>query len=241
MVQPCAARPNGLLPFPPLVGGEVEAQGHELERCEEATGEVGHRQFEHGRADDIDELLGRRAPGWRRAQLECLVAAAVAEVVNLIHDDELESIADLVHMPPGALERGDGDGLEPALAVAETADRTRVDGRDLPGPLLEEHARRNQGQRRASGARHGDRGDAGLAGAGGQDDDAASSGALPRPQRFVLVRAQGRFRPPARQVRGAGDLVRDMDTPPRQLCSDDRVEHGGRAQRANSRVPQNAR
>jgi hypothetical protein len=56
-----------------------------------------------------------------------------------------------------------------------------------------------------------------------------------------LVRPEGRLRPTARQVRGPGDLVRDTDTPPRQLCSDDRVEHGGRAQRADARVPENAR
>jgi hypothetical protein len=32
-----------------------------------------------------------------------------------------------------------------------------------------------------------------------------------------------------------------MDTPPRQLGPDDRVEHGGRAQRLDSRIPENAR
>ncbi len=132
-------------------------------------------------------------------------------MVNLVHDDELEPIADLVHVPPGALERGYGDGLEPAQAAAGTADRTRVDSRDLPGPLLKEHARRNQSQRRTSRARQGGEGDAGLAGAGGQDDDAASSGALPRPQRVILVRAERRLRPLARRVHGAGELVHDMD------------------------------
>jgi hypothetical protein len=59
-------------------------------------------------------------------------------VVRLIDDQQPEPMTDPIHVPPGALEGGDGDRPEAPHSVAKDA---RLTLQDLPGcahPLFEQ-------------------------------------------------------------------------------------------------------
>jgi len=111
-------------------------------------------------------------------------------VVGLVDDQEFEAIAQLVHVPVGALVGGDGQRREPADAVAVASDRAPVHGADLAKPLIEQHARRHEGESAQPGPFHGGQSDAGLAAPGGQGDDATSLPEFPGRQRSFLVRTE---------------------------------------------------
>src|SRR2546425_652154 len=97
---------------------QVEVQGDDVEAGEEGAGEITDRELVRGRADELDQPLrdgrivrrGRREsqPGGCDRHLEGLVAHATAKVVRLVDHEEIEAIAEPVHVPVGALEGGDG-------------------------------------------------------------------------------------------------------------------------------------
>ena len=86
--------------------------------------------------------------------------------------------------------RRDRDRRDAMVAVAEPTDRMRPARRERARPLIEQHARRHEDQRRD--AELGDRGerDERLAGAGRQHDHAAIAGIAPARERVALIPAQ---------------------------------------------------
>ena len=120
-------------------------------------GQIRDRELEDRRPDQLGEAGHGGRVTWRSSReaeasdgqrhLEGLVAQATAEVVDLVDDQEVEAIAEQVHVPVGALEGGDGQRRHLVDAVAVAADRVLVDRTDLAKPLLEQHPRRDEAQR----------------------------------------------------------------------------------------------
>ena len=94
-------------------------------------------------------------------------------MVDLVDDQEIEAMPEQVHVPVGALERGDHQRRHLVYAVAIAAHRVLVDSPDLAKPLIEQHARRDEAQGAELGQLDGCEGDAGLAAACRERDDAA--------------------------------------------------------------------
>jgi hypothetical protein len=124
---------DGADPRGALVGVEVEVQRDEIERREVAPGQVPDGELEHRRADELLDPLGdrprRRCRGEpeacrRGTELQELVADPRPEVMCLVNDQELEPVAQPVHVPPAALESRHRDRLDPPLTVTEAAHGT---------------------------------------------------------------------------------------------------------------------
>jgi hypothetical protein len=135
--HPSQARVGGT-----LLGREVQVQRDDVEAGEEPAGEVGDGELEDGRSHELGES-GRSAGvarGCRReteasarhGHLEGLVARATAEVMHLVDDEEMEAIAELVHVPVDALEGGDRQRRQLPHAVAVAPDGAPIHTRDLP-------------------------------------------------------------------------------------------------------------
>ncbi|HET8539746.1 MAG TPA: hypothetical protein VFL83_07725 [Anaeromyxobacter sp.] len=245
--QERAVHRHGALPGGSLDGVEIEAQRHQLERREVPPSEVSDGELEHGGADELRDPLCCRSIRRRRGQpqslgsgteIESLVPDTAAEVVYLVDDQQVEPVAEPVHLAPPALERRDRDRLDAALTVAETTNRAAEGGGDLAYPLREKDARWHQREGGAPRAGHRGDCDARLAGTRRKHDDPTPARGLPGPERGILVRAQVRFRPRPRHVRSAVHLVREVDATPREFLSNRGVVPRRCAESANARIPQ---
>jgi hypothetical protein len=89
-------------------------------------------------------------------------------VVRFVHDQQAKTIADAVHVPVGAFERGDGDLCDFAFRVDRlpTADANAVVASELGAPLMEQNARGNQAECRDLTRGHRGAGKSSLAGTG---------------------------------------------------------------------------
>src|SRR5437773_3175422 len=131
----------------PLGSRQVEVQGDDVEAGEEGTGEVTDRELVGSRANELDQPLryrgiarrGRREsqPGGCDRHLEGLVAQAATKVVRFVDHEEVEAVAEPVHVPVCALEGGDGQRGELVGAVAVAADGTCIRALDVMQPLRE--------------------------------------------------------------------------------------------------------
>ena len=111
------------------------------------------------------------------------------QVVDLVDDEELEAVAEVLGADQGGVVRGDGDGLDVRLAAAQTTDVHAKDLGELGDPLVDEVDGGHDHEGRSSHLAHRFQGDVGLAGGGGEDDDAMAASVHPGPHRLLLVRA----------------------------------------------------
>src|SRR6266566_2287101 len=235
----------------PLSSRQVEVQGDDVEAGEEGTGKVTDRELVGGRANELDQPLrdrgiarrGRREsqPGGCDRHLEGLVAQATAEVVRLVDHEEVEAVAEPVHVPVGALEGGDGQRGELAGAVAIAADGTCIRALDVMQPLREQDSCRNEAQRARSGACHRCEGQPGFAAPGRQDDDGPALRQLPGPQRRLLVRPQLDQGPGAQRQLRDPDFVRERHGPSSQLAAKSPIAVCGRPVGLDAWVPEDPR
>ncbi len=134
----------------------------------------------------------------------------------LVEDQKAVTIAPLFEMDIGGIVDGDGQRLQVEVAAAEQADRHVEGHRQLAVPLVEQVDGRRDDQRRAGGALDGEDREERLAGAGGQDHNAATP--LPDPgfQALTLVgeRVATDAQRPGRRLEDARPvLVGDAMTP----------------------------
>ena len=218
---------------------------------EEAPGEVTDRELVGDRADELDQPLrdrrvargGRREsqPGGCDRHLEGLVAQATAKVVRLVDHEEIEAVAEPVHVPVGTLEGGDGQRGELVSAIAVAADGTRIGAADVMEPLREQDPRRDEAQRARPGTCHRCEREAGLAAPGRQDDGRSALRQLPGPQRRLLVRPQLDRGPGAQRRLREPDVVRERQTPSRQLAAKSLVAVRGCPVGLDAWVPEDPR
>src|SRR2546425_2663811 len=235
----------------PLGSGQVEVQGDDLEAGEEAPGEVTDRELVGDRADEVDQPLrdrpvARRSrresqPGSGDRHLEGLVAKATAKVVRLVDHEEVEAVAEPVHVSVGTLEGGDGQRGELVGAVAVAADGTCIRALDVMQPLREQDSCRNEAQRARSGPCHRCEGQPGFAAPSRQDDDCAALRQLPGPQRRLLVRAQLDRGPGAQRQLRDPDFVRGWDSPSSQLAVKSPIAVCGRPVGLDAWIPEDPR
>ncbi len=192
-------------------------EGHDVEAREEPPGEIADRH------------------------LERLVTDPAAEVMRLVDDEQVEPVAEPVHVPVGALERRDGHRRELAHAVAVAADRPAVGLLQLAPPLVEEHPGGHEAEAGEPRPRHRGHRHAGLAAAGGQDDQAAPAGEFPGAERRLLVGSQRGRRPRVRPPVGRPDGVRELDPETQQQSPEAGVAAGRRAVGPHARIPQDVR
>jgi hypothetical protein len=183
----------------------------------------------------------RRQPEPRlgHQHLEDVGRAAGAAVVRLVDDDQPEAVADPRRPADRAGVGGDRHRADDPGAVAEPADVLDVPGEHL-GPLIEQHPRRYQAQRRDPTG--GDRGHRHhrLAGPGRERDHPAALGGGPRFERRALIPAQVGHRPsrgPTSRTdrRRARLAARRLE--PRH---DRRVRVGRRSPHTHARIPHHA-
>src|SRR5438128_962587 len=235
----------------PLGSRQVEVQGDDVEAGEEGTGEVTDRELVGGRANELDQPLrdrgiarrGRREsqPGGCDRHLERLVAQATAKVVRLVDHEEIEAVAEPVHVPVSALEGGDGQRGELVGAVAIAADGTSIRALDVMQPLREQDSCRNEAQRARSGACHRCEGQPGFATPGWQDDDGSALRQLPGPQRRLLVRPQLDRGPGVQRQLRDPDFVRERHGPSSQLAAKSPIAVCGRPVGLDAWVPEDPR
>src|SRR5437879_2820228 len=235
----------------PLGSRQVEMQGDDVEAGEEGTRKVTDRELVGGRANEFDEPLrdrgiarrGRREsqPGGCDRHLQGLVAQATAKVVRLVDHEEIEAVAEPVHVPVGTLEGGDGQRGELVGAVAVAADGTCIRALDVMQPLREQDSCRNEAQRARSGPCHGCEGQPGFAAPGRQDDDCAALRQLPGPQRRLLVRAQLDRGPGAQRQLRDPDFVREWHSPSSQLAVKSPIAVCGRPEGLDAWIPEDPR
>src|SRR5438093_1943133 len=235
----------------PLGSRQVEMQGDDVEAGEEGTRKVADRELVGGRANEFDQprrdrgiaRRGRREsqPGGCDRHLQGLVAQATAEVVRLVDHEEIEAVAEPVHVPVGTLEGGNGQRGELVGAVAVAADGTCIRALDVMQPLREQDSCRNEAQRARSGACHRCEGQPGFAAPSRQDDDCAALRQLPGPQRRLLVRAQLDRGPGAQRQLRDPDLVRERHGPSSQLAAESPIAVCGRPVGLDAWVPEDPR
>ncbi len=178
----------------------------------------------------------------------------ISAVVLVVPDQQFKSIPDPRHLPVGALVGGHRDRSKLVDAIAEAADGVLVHRADLAEPLVEQHARRNQAQRRETGPGHRGQRQARLSTPGGQHNNAAPARQLPGTECRLLVWSQ-LDRPPAVPRRrhgtdlvgarrcGAREDVHQLGVPPRRRTpgSSARIPHeprNARCVRAHRRIEQ---
>src|SRR5437867_1393580 len=232
----------------PLGSRQVEMQGDDVEAGEEGTRKVTDRELVGGRANEFDQPLrdrgiarrGRREsqPGGCDRHLQGLVAQATAEVVRLVDHEEIEAVAEPVHVPVGTLEGGNGQRGELVGAVAVAADGTCIRALDVMQPLREQDSCRNEAQRARSGPCHCGEGQPGFAAPSRQDDDCAALRQLPGPQRRLLVRAQLDRGPGVQRQLRDPDFGRERHGPSSQLAAESPVAVCGRPVGLDAWVPE---
>ena len=141
----------------PFIGRELEVQRDGVEAREESAGEIGDGELEDRRAHQLrepgqDSGVARRCcreaeSSARDHHLERFVPEAGTEMMDLVDDDETESVAELGHVPVCALEGGHRHGSEMAGAVPIAPDGALVHGGDLAQPLVQQDACRHQAER----------------------------------------------------------------------------------------------
>ncbi len=159
----------------------------------------------------------------------------------LVDDEQVEPVAQPVHVPQAALERCDRDRRDHMNAVAKTAYGAGIEFSDLTEPLVEEDPRGDQAQRAHAGPRHGRERDPRLSASCGQHDDAAAAGQLPGAERRVLVGPQLDTRPLCRMGVSFWDLVREWYPRAFQVGSDRRMFAGRRSMCLDPPIPEDAR
>ncbi len=65
-------------------------------------------------------------------------------MMNLVDNEEIESMSDLMHVAIGSLEGRDRYRRQAPYPVAITPDRIAVHGVDFPRPLIEQDTSRHQ-------------------------------------------------------------------------------------------------
>ena len=233
-----------------LVPAEIEVQRDRVEAGEESPRQIGDGELEDRGPDQLGEAGDGGRVTWRsgreaeasdgQGHLEGLVAQAATEVVDLVDDQEVEAIPEQVHVPVGALERGDHQRRHLVDAVAIAAHRVLVDGTDLAKPLIEQDTRRDEAQGAERGPLDGREGDAGLAAARRERDDAAVIPELPRGQRGLLVGPEVDIRPCLRSRPRSAGKVQEADAGLREPALEGMVADGRRPMRANASVPESS-
>jgi len=177
--------------------GQIEVQDDGVEGGQEFAREIVDTQLVDRGADQLGEARGCLTLGWcggqsqthgRNAHVQGFVALTRAEVVGLVDDQKLKTVAELAHVAPAALKGGHGNGLDLMLAVAQSAGREPSAFMDGARPLIEEHARGHQAQRWHAQTRDGRNRQPRLARARRQHSHSTSVSQRPRCQCCLLVR-----------------------------------------------------
>jgi hypothetical protein len=106
----------------------------------------------------------------------------------LVEDDQTEAIAPAFEVDVGRVVGADGEWVDRVFTAAEQADGAAERVLELPEPLVEQVDGGRDDDRGSSGLGDGEQGEKGLAGAGGQDDDAATAVVPPGFEPFELMR-----------------------------------------------------
>src|SRR5881296_3066021 len=161
--------------------------------------------------------------------------------MDFVHDEEAEAIPELVHVPVRALEGCDRQRRQLTHAVAIAPDSAPVHGPDLPKPLVEQYAGRDQTQRAQLRPVHGGQGEPGLTTAGREGDDAPVTPQLPGGQSSFLVGPEVDVGPRLRdRAKGRGNVL-ESGTALEEPALEGGVSAGGGPMGADARVPQDAR
>ena len=158
-----------------------------------------------------------------------------------VDDQEMEAIAELVHVPVGALEGGDRQRRQPPHTVAIAPDGAAVHAPDLPKPLIQQDTGGDQTQCGEPHPAHRGHGEARLTTPGRKGDDAAAVPHLPRGQGRFLVGSKVDVRPLLLDGPKRRGKILESHTAAQEPALEGGVTAGGRPMGADARVPANPR
>ena len=193
--QEVAVDPARLFVRQPVLGAQLDDQADGLVRRQVVARQiddvlaVDHRPAQLGQIGVAAVgALGRGGQpqaegGHRRARRQRV--GRPGQVMALVEHQQAEAVAQVLHVQVGRVVRRDGQRLDRVFAAADEADRHAEAGPKHVVPLADQVQRRRQHQRAAAAIVDGQAGDVGLAGAGGQHDDAPPLGRPPGGQRLA--------------------------------------------------------